>query len=127
MSHKDQDVQLLEALKATREELEGSREIVRTLANELAEVIDIVEPALAEHTKRLRQSRMSSIEELRQISSQVKEVRELMLSDRTEQMLVRAERFLKVCEQLEEFRAVGFLDAFVQLFVTAGHQGPMAS
>jgi hypothetical protein len=35
----------------------------------------------------------------------------------TERMLRQGERFLTLCRELEEFRAVGFLDAYIELLV----------
>ena len=39
----DRDLEIAAAIKATHEELDAAREVVRTLANELADVIDVVE------------------------------------------------------------------------------------
>jgi hypothetical protein len=35
-----------------------------------------------------------------------------------EHMLRQGERFMALCRELEEFRACGFLDAYVQLLAT---------
>lgn len=119
---RDRDLMLNQAIERTRGELNQAREVVRNLANELADVIEVVEPALTAHSTRLRQVRMSSINEMREISGQLKTLTDLLLAEKTERMLKQAERFLVVCRELEEFRAVGFLDAFVQLFATYERQ-----
>lgn len=112
----DLDVKLAAAIELTKGEIDGAREVVRQLANELADVVEVVEPIIADHTKRIRQARMSSLDEMRQIVSAVKELREIMGAGSTEKALVQAERFLRVCRELEEFRIVGFVDAFVAAF-----------
>jgi negative regulator of replication initiation len=111
----DLDADLGAAIHATTEELEAARAVVQTLANELADVIEVIEPALADHTKRLRQARMASLDEMRQITTHLQELRKLLTSSETEHMLRQGERFLALCRELEEFRAVGFLDAYVRL------------
>lgn len=116
----DEDVRVAEAIRTTTAELEQARVVVRDLANELGDVIEVIEPALAEHIARLRQARMSSLDEIRQITNAIKSMKDVLLSPQTDQMLTRAERFLRVCRDLEEFRGVGFLDAFVELFVKHG-------
>jgi Na+/phosphate symporter len=111
----DLDAELASAIHATTEELNSARAVVQTLANELADVIDVIEPALADHTKRLRQARMASLEEMRQVTTHIQELRKLLTAPETEYMLRQGERFLALCRELEEFRAVGFLDAYVRL------------
>jgi hypothetical protein len=111
----DEDLELAAAIRQTSEELDAAREVVRNLANELADVIEVIEPALIEHTKRLRQARMTSLDEMRLITTTLQELRRLLLAPETEQMLRQGERFLKLCSELEEFRVCGFLDAYVQL------------
>ncbi len=112
----DLDAEIARALATTTEELEKAREVVRKLANELSDVVDIIEPALGEQVARIRRARMTSVDELRQIGTAVRETSELLLGARTEQMLTRAERFLKVMQELEEFRACGALEGFVSVF-----------
>ena len=111
----DEDLQIADAIRQTKDELEAAREVVRELANELADVIEVIEPTLAEHTKRLRQARMASLDEMRLITTTLQELRKLMLAPETEAMLKKGERFLAMCRELEEFRACGFLDAYVRL------------
>ena len=123
----DRDLEIAAAIKATHEELDAAREVVRTLANELADVIDVVEPILADHTKRIRQARITALDEMRQVTVHLKDMREVLLAPQTDRMLAQAERFLAVCRELEEFRAVGFLDAFIQLFAGYGKETTSAS
>lgn len=90
----DLNQQLGAAIRATTDELDAAREVVRTLANELADVIEVIEPTIAEHTKRLRQARMASLDEMRQISTHLHDLRKLLTSPETEYMLRQGERFL---------------------------------
>lgn len=117
MTQPDHDIKIAEQIAATRAELDAAREVVRTLANDLADVADVIEPVLENHIARVRRARMGSVDELRQISGAIKELRDLLTNADTKLMLDQAERFLRVCRELEEFRAVGFLDAFVQAFL----------
>jgi negative regulator of replication initiation len=112
------DIELADAIKATHEEIEAAREVVRNLANELADVIDVIEPALTSHTKRLRQARMSSLDEMRQVTNAIRELKTLLLADTTEQMFARAERFLDICRALDYWRTSGYLDVLARAFQT---------
>jgi negative regulator of replication initiation len=116
MTDKTQEIPVAEHLAETNKELEQARAVVRDLANDLAAVADVIEPVLSDHVKRIRQARMASVEELRQMAHAVRELRDLLLAKDTERMLDQTERFLRLCRELEEFRAIGFLDAFVQAF-----------
>jgi hypothetical protein len=111
----DHDLKVAEEIATTRAELDAAREVVRTLANDLADVADVIEPVLQSHVKRLREVRMTTMAELREITAGVRELKTVMTSKDTEQMLTQAERFLRVCREIEEFRASGFLDDWVQL------------
>jgi septal ring factor EnvC (AmiA/AmiB activator) len=116
MKPMDNDIKIAEEIQNARTELEASRDVVRTLANDLADVADVIEPVLLEHIKRIRAARMTSVDELRQISSEIAILRDTLAKPETARMLDQAERFLRICRELEEFRAVGFIDAFLQAF-----------
>ena len=119
----DTDIELAQAIKATHEEINTAREVVRNLANELADVIDVIEPALTSHTNRIRQARMASIEEMRQVTLGIRELKQIILADSTDQMLVKAERFIAICRELERWRADGTLDRLLRLFGSGGANG----
>ena len=70
MADTDQDIKIAEQIAATRTELDAAREVVRTLANDLADVADVIEPILADHIKRIRQARMGSLDELSPVGLQ---------------------------------------------------------
>ena len=74
----DTDIELAQAIKVTHEEINTAREVVRNLANELADVIDVIEPALTSHTNRIRQARMASIEEMRQVTLGIRELKQVI-------------------------------------------------
>jgi phage-related protein len=99
-------------------ELENARTAVQDLANELASVIDVIEPALADQVGRLRASRMASVGELQQIASAVREVRLMLLSKDAGLAIERGEKLLTILRDLEDFRASGALDAFAKAFAT---------
>lgn len=112
---KDHDINIADQIAATTAELDAAREVVRTLANDLADVSEVLEPVLMDHVKKIRAARMAGLEELRMLSAGITELRTVLLAKDTAQMLTVMERFLTVCREMEEFRAVGFLDAFVKL------------
>lgn len=115
----DLDTQLAEAIKTTHRELEAARVVVRELSNELADVIEVIEPALATHTARLRQARMASLEEMRLITAGLKELRMALVANETDVALKRAERFVVVCRDLDEFRRTGLLQALLSTIAVA--------
>lgn len=112
----DHDAELVKAIADTKRELEESKEVIRALANELGEVADIIEPALAGQAERIRRVRMSTLDEVRQVVAGLKELRDAVGNERTERAIANGERLLAVCRELEEFRASGFLDAFLKAF-----------
>lgn len=112
----DIDQQLMTAIETTTADLDAARETIRAMANELSDVIDVIEPALADQAARLRRARMSSLDEMRLISTALVDLRDTFLAPRTATAIHEAERFLAVMKELEEFRACGALEAFMQVF-----------
>jgi ABC-type transporter Mla subunit MlaD len=110
------EIPIAQHIADTRDELDKARAVVRELANDLADVADVIEPVLADHVKRLRQARMTSIDELRQIAAGIRELRQVLVTPEADLMIERATRLLAVFRELEEFRACGFLDAYIQAF-----------
>lgn len=104
------------SLNKSVEDFEKSKVAIQDLANELASVADVIESALADQVKRLREARMASTNEIGRIVDAVRELRGLLASKEAEQMVNRAERLLAVLRELEEFRACGALDAFSKAF-----------
>ena len=95
----DEDLQIAEAIRQTHTELDAAREVVRNLANELADVIEVIEPALADQTKRLRQARMAALDEMRLITTNLQELRKLLIAPDTDRMLKQGDRFLALCHK----------------------------
>lgn len=116
MAETNRDIHIAEQIEATRKELDQARDVVCALANDLADVADVIEPVLADHITRIRHARMTTLDELRQISAGVQELRNMVLHPDMERTLLQAERLLRACRDLEEFRAVGALDAFLRAF-----------
>jgi vacuolar-type H+-ATPase subunit H len=107
---------LQESLAKSAEELDKAKTTVHNLANELINVVDIIEPALADQTKRIRDARMASVLEIQQITESIKTLRLMLLSPESKQMLDRGERLLAILRDLEEFRSSGALESFAKAF-----------
>lgn len=112
----DKEIELIKNIHDASQELDAAREVVRTLANDLADVADVIEPVLADQAKRIRAARMSVIDECRQVATALREFRESIGSPSMTHAIEMTERFVVVFEKLEEFRACGFLDAYVEMF-----------
>ncbi len=106
------------SLEKSVEDFEKAQDAIQSLANELATVADIIEPALADQVRRIREARMASTGEIGKVADAVRDLRGLLVSKDAEQMVSRAERLLAVLRELEEFRACGALEAFSKAFST---------
>ena len=105
---------IAEDIERTRRELDEAREVVRILANDLANVADVIEPVLKDHADRIRRARMATVDEIRQISTAVLQMRELLCATETAEALDQAERLVTICRDLATVREIGVLAAFVR-------------
>ena len=103
-------------LALAKEQLDAAREVVHGLANELADVVDVIEPILADHIQRIRRTRLATLQELREITAGLKEVKTTLTDPGLTAAIATGERFVAVMEKLEEFRACGFLDSYLEAF-----------
>jgi negative regulator of replication initiation len=104
------------SLDKSVEDFAKARLSINELANELANVADVIEPVLSDQVKRIREARMASTAEIGRIADAVRDLRTLLVSKEADQMVTRAERLLAVLKELEEFRACGSLEAFSKAF-----------
>lgn len=108
---------LIKEIATATAELEAAREVIRTLATDLADVAEVIEPVLLDHAKRLRQARMTTIDEIRLSVQALREYRDFLSSAHTQQAIDRGRQLVAVCTALEEFRMCGFLDAYLKAVV----------
>jgi DNA-binding transcriptional ArsR family regulator len=111
------DTQLIQEIQTATSELETAREVVRNLANDLASVADVIEPVLMDHATRIRRARMTTVDEVRQSISALKEHRDFLLDKKTAEAVKIGNQLIDVCQRLEEFRMCGFLDAYLKAVV----------
>lgn len=114
--------EIVKSIHEATKELDEARDVVRNLANDLAEVADVIEPILTEQSQRIRRARMQVIDECRQTAVALKEFRDILQSNAMLSAIERAERLISACKELEEFRACGFLDAFLEAFAGVGNR-----
>lgn len=101
----------LELLKAVNEEVETSKKILEDLVNQIRGLADIVLPATHEHIKKLRESRMSTVNEIHMSLSALKDLRQFFLDDNYDLEVERMERFVALCKEVQLIKESGLLDA----------------
>jgi negative regulator of replication initiation len=108
---------LIKEIATATAELEAAQDVIRTLAKDLADVADVIEPVLLDHAKRIRQARMTTIDEIRQSVQALREYRDFLASEQTQRAIDRGKQLVAVCTALEEFRMCGFLDAYLKAVI----------
>ena len=100
-----------EGLKVVAEELRAAKELVEQFSNEFMEVSRFVRTRNEEHIKELREMRMATVREIRDSLSALHDIRRFFLEKDYEQEMLRLERFVAVCRELQALRANGTIDA----------------
>lgn len=98
-------------LKAINIEVEESKKILESLANEIHALSIIVGPALLNQAKELRSARMVVVNEVRDSLSSLRDVRKFFLESDYKIEIERLEKFVKVCKEIEELKKSGVFDA----------------
>lgn len=106
---------ITETLHITREELTEAKRDLQTLANELASVADIIEPALVDQTRRIRAARMVALDETRQALNALRELRAFFSDAGYVEEIKRMEHFVTICQQFKRLKDEGLLDAVVDM------------
>jgi len=114
---------LVDAIHNATVELDAAREVVRGLANDLADVADVVGPVLDDYSKNLRSRRMALVDECRLISVAIRQVHDAAMAPTMMAALERVERLVKACGELERFRRDGALDAYLKAFGAGAQMG----
>jgi len=105
------------ALRAINEEVEESKEILEKLHNDIRALSDIIRPALVEHIKAIRETRMTVVREIQESLGTMRDVRKFFLESSYESEMERLDRFVKLCAELERLKANGTLDAIADVLV----------
>jgi hypothetical protein len=100
-------------LKGINEEVQKSKEVLQELNNQIMDVSNIVQPALAKQITDIRNQRMALIGELSQSLNMLKEVRKFFMESEYDKEMERLERFVKVCQQIKALKEDGTFDAVV--------------
>lgn len=98
-------------IEQTNMQMEQSKRILQDLANEVSALADIVQPALEKQIGALRSARMTTVNEIKESLTALRDIRKFFLEDDYEAEMQRLERFVKVCRELQELKAAGVLDA----------------
>lgn len=106
--------QAKELLDAVNDEVEESKHILQTLANEVCAVRDIVNPALAQQIAELRDHRMVIVREVRDSLTALRDVRDFFLGKDYTTEMERLERFVRLCREIQTLKADGVFDAVVE-------------
>ena len=104
-------------LKKINSELEESKKVLETLANEIAAISDIIQPKLIEHIRKIRDSRMAVVSEVQTSLTQLRDLRKFFLESDYGQEMDRLERFVRICQQLKDLKESGVLDAVADISI----------
>ena len=109
-------------LEQTNREIEQSKKLLQELANEVVTLADIVQPALDKQIQALRSARMSTVLEIRESLSALRDIRKFFLEEDYEREMGRLERFVGVCRELQKLKREGVLDSVAETAIRMGLQ-----
>ena len=107
-------------LAETNKEMENSKRILQELANEVAQLTDIVQPALEKQIAALRSARMATVGEIKESLVALREIRTFFLEDRHAQEVASLKEFVEVMERLRDLKSAGVLDAVADTIIRLG-------
>lgn len=100
-----------ELLKATNSEVQESKKILESLANDVRALADVIGPALLQQVKALRDSRMAVVREVHETLTAMRDIRSFFLESAYETEMQRLERFVTVCREIQALKENGVFDA----------------
>ena len=107
-------------VQEANEQLRKSREDMEKLVNQVKTLGETVAPQLAAYIKELREARMATVSETRQIVAELQEVRKFFLEASYESEMNRFQQFLNVCGELKALKEDGTLDAVIDSAIRLG-------
>jgi hypothetical protein len=100
-------------LEATNRQLTEAKATMQGLVNELSAAADIIGPSLMKHVQDLRSARMTVVTEVRESLTALRDLRRFFLESDYETEMLRLERFIKLCREIQSLKAEGVFDAVV--------------
>jgi hypothetical protein len=88
-----------------------SKKTLATLADEVRELSDAIEPELLGAIKRIREARMSAVAEVRDALVALRDIRKFFLDNDYQTEIDRLRAFVNLCNELDNLRKQGVLDA----------------
>ncbi len=107
-------------LAETNKEMENSKRILQELANEVAALTDIVQPALEKQIAALRSARMATVNEIKESLVALREIRKFFMESDHMVECGRLAEFVGVCERLRDLKSQGVLDAVADTIINLG-------
>ncbi len=107
-------------LAETNKEMENSKRILQELANEVAQLTDIVQPALEKQIAALRSARMATVGEIKESLVALREIRTFFIESRHREEMESLKEFVDVLERLQKLKAAGVLDAVSDTIINLG-------
>lgn len=93
------------------------REMLDTSTSHAGGVMEEFRKTSADLMALLRDTRFSTVNETRQIMSQLRDVREFFLGDKHEEQIRRLSEFVDLCERLKKLHDSGFLNAVADTII----------
>lgn len=104
-------------LKKVNEQLGKSRDELKGIYNEVVATQDMIEPAILEMVKRVRNTRQTVSMELKQALTVMKDVRKFFLESDYQTEIDRLEKFVILSERLRELIDDGTLEVITDVAV----------
>jgi len=106
-----------DCLNAVRSELEESKKVMETIANEIKAIGTVVNPMIINQIKDLRNYRMTVTSEVTQLLRELKEIRQFFLVSEYKTEIERLEQFLLLCNELKRLKSDGTLDTICESII----------
>jgi DNA-binding transcriptional ArsR family regulator len=110
-------------LDETNRQMDQSKKILQELANEVVSLAEVIQPALDKQISALRSARMTTVSEISQSLTVLRDIRRFFLEEAHVQEMERLERFVAVCKELERLKKDGVLDALSDTILRLGVGG----
>jgi len=103
--------QIATELQAITAEVTESRRVLSELARDVQAIADMIEPALLNHIRRLRDARMTVVREIADCLKSLQDIREFFLAKDYTLEMERLARFVEMGREFDRLRTTGVLDA----------------
>jgi hypothetical protein len=107
-------------IQETTASLEDSKKVLQQLSNEIAALVEIVQPALEKQIGAIRSARMTTVTEIRETLTSLREIRKFFLESDYESEMQRLQRFVDLCKQIQHLKNEGVLDVMADTAIRLG-------